>query len=100
NAAGRRTPSRNDTRPGACRRRVGISFHAQTVPSVARSVLTLVLSSRPDGATPMARRRHDEPQDREREPPPFHAPFRGLGAKLASRPAPPPRQRAGTTAAV
>jgi len=47
----------------------------------------------------MARRRHDEPQDREREPPPFHAPFRGLGAKLASRPAPPARQRAQTTTA-
>ncbi len=36
----------------------------------------------------MARRRNDEPQGREREAAPFHAPFRGLGAKLASRPSP------------
>ncbi len=44
----------------------------------------------------MARRRNEEPQDRDRKSAPFHAPFRGLGAKLASRPAavtsvPPPR---------
>jgi len=36
----------------------------------------------------MARRRNDEPEDREPKSAPFHAPFRGLGAKLSSRPLP------------